>query len=320
MNADEAKAIYHQLLLIRDFEEKVADRVAAGEIRTPCHLYIGQEAIAVGVCAGLKPADYVFGNHRSHGHFLAKGGDPMSLMAEIYCRTPGCSHGRGGSMHLAAPEIGILGTTPIVAASIPLAVGAALASQLRQDGRVTVTFFGDGAVEEGVFYESLNFAALKRLPIVFVCENNYYSSHLELKERQPQDNIYERAGTFGLPTYRGDGNNILDVMESAGQAIMRARQGDGPTFLEYQTYRWRGHVGANLDLELGIRSKETLESWMQRCPIKLLEGHFQASGLLSESDMKNIKEEVRELVEKAHTSALKAQHTEAADFAEHVYG
>src|SRR5262245_48891519 len=174
------QGLYKTMLRIRRTEECVAELVERGEIRCPCHLCIGQEAVAAGVCSVLQADDYVFGNHRSHGHYLAKGGSLKELMAELFGKTTGCAKGRGGSMHLVAPEVGILGTVPIVAATIPMAAGTALASKLRKDGRVSVSFFGDGAVDEGTFHEAMNLAAVWILPVVFVCENNLYSSHLHL--------------------------------------------------------------------------------------------------------------------------------------------
>src|SRR3989454_6639819 len=186
--SDLLRGMYVSMLRIRLFEERVAELVEAGEIKTPCHLYIGQEAIAVGVCAALERDDYVWGGHRSHGHYLAKGGDLRAMMAELHGKATGCSKGRGGSMHLVAPEVGILGTVPLVAATIPMAAGTALASRLRGDRRASVAFFGDGAVEEGAFHESMNLAAARQLPVVFVCENNLYASHLHLLERRRRDN------------------------------------------------------------------------------------------------------------------------------------
>lgn len=319
VNPDSARELYRQMLLIRRFEEKVADLVVAKEIKTPCHLYIGQEAIAVGVCRNLKKDDFIFGTHRSHGHYLAKGGDIKALMAEIYCRKTGCSHGRGGSMHIASPDIGILGTTPIVAGSIPLAVGTALASHIRQDSKVTVAFFGDGATEEGTFHEAMNFAALKKLPLVFVCENNFFSSHLEIHDRQPSDKISIKAQAHNMPSYEGDGNNVLEIQETSRNAIERAREGGGPTLLEYRTYRWRGHVGANWDLELGIRTKETLEKWMERCPIKSFRKELCDAGLLSESDLETVNAGVEQEIEEAYQFAIESPNLDPGDVSKHVY-
>ena len=172
--------VFTTMVRIRLFEEKVADLIEGGEVRCPCHLYIGQEAIAAGVCTALREDDTVWGGHRSHGHYLAKGGDMAAMMAEIHGKKTGCARGRGGSMHVFAPDVGILGTVPLVAASLPLAVGAALASKLRDESKVAVAFFGDGATEEGHFHECMNLAALYKLPLIFVCENNFYSSHMSL--------------------------------------------------------------------------------------------------------------------------------------------
>ncbi|HOM16620.1 MAG TPA: thiamine pyrophosphate-dependent dehydrogenase E1 component subunit alpha, partial [Thermoguttaceae bacterium] len=231
--------MYRMMRRIRRFEEVAADLVAAGEVKCPCHLYIGQEAIAVGVCAALEPEDTIWGNHRSHGHYLAKGGDLHAMMAEILGRETGCAGGRGGSMHLVAKEVGILGTVPIVAGTIPLAVGAGLAYKLQGKRHVAAAFFGDGATEEGHFFESVNLAALYRLPVIFVLENNLYASHMHLSERRPLDNLDQIGGLFGIPSIRLDGNDVLAVYRAAVEAASRARTGQGPSLLECRTYRWR---------------------------------------------------------------------------------
>jgi pyruvate dehydrogenase E1 component alpha subunit len=262
------REMYTTMVRIRKFEERVADLIEAGEIRCPCHLCIGQEAIAAGVCAALERDDYVWGGHRSHGHYLAKGGDPGAMMAELFGKATGCSGGRGGSMHLFAPEVGILGTVPIVAATIPLAAGAALASTLGRDRRVSVAFFGDGATEEGHYHESMNLAALYRLPVVFVCENNLYASHMTLQDRRPADSIAEQAEAHGVPAVRLDGNDVGAVHAAARAAVDRARAGDGPGLLECLTYRWRGHVGPAWDMDVGIRRADELADWLPRDPIR----------------------------------------------------
>ncbi|MDP2967477.1 MAG: thiamine pyrophosphate-dependent dehydrogenase E1 component subunit alpha, partial [bacterium] len=206
--------MYEIMLLIRRFEERVGDLVVQGAIKTPCHLTIGQEAIATGVCSALNKQDYIFGNHRSHGHYIAKGGDIKLLMAEIFCKATGCSKGKGGSMHVIAPEVGLLGTPPIVAASIPIAVGAALSSTLKGENNVAVSFFGDGATNEGVFYESLNFASLKKLPVIFVCENNLYSTHMPIEKILANTNIAKKAESFNMPGIQIDGNDATEVYET----------------------------------------------------------------------------------------------------------
>src|SRR5215471_3184994 len=199
VNVEFLRKLYRTMLRIRITEESVAGLLERNEIRCPTHLYTGQEAIAAGVCAALTDQDYIFGGHRSHGHYLAKGGDLRQLMAELYGKVTGCARGRGGSMHLLASDVGLLGTVPLVAATIPIAVGAALAAKLRNDHRVSVPFFGDGATEEGHFHESVNLAAVFRLPVIFVCENNLYSSHMHIVERRAEDNIYKSGEAHGIP-------------------------------------------------------------------------------------------------------------------------
>ena len=203
--------LYRTMVRIRYCEESLVDPILNKEVVCPCHLYSGEEAVATGICASLSDRDYVFGTHRSHGHFLAKGGSMREMVAEIYGRATGCSRGRGGSMHLIDPEKGMLGAAPVVAGTIPLALGAALASFIRGDDRVTVSFFGDGASGEGVLYESMNFAALKKLPVLFVCENNFYSTHLPIRECRAQGSIYKVAEPFCVPGYQVDGNDVLQV-------------------------------------------------------------------------------------------------------------
>jgi len=265
--------MYWTMVLIRRFEEKIASILRSPEkdIKTPCHLYIGQEAVAVGVCAALKKTDYIFGTHRSHGCYLAKGGNLRQLAAEIYCRANGCSGGNGGSMHLIAPEIGLLGTSAIVGASIPLAVGAALACKIKRDHRVAVAFFGDGATNEGGFYESLNLASLYKLSVIFVCENNLYSTHLPIEKCLANTNISQIAKSFKMPAHRIDGNDAVKVYQTARVAVSRARRGQGPSFIECLTYRWLGHVGPNDDIDKGLRSQAELDSWREKCPINKLE-------------------------------------------------
>lgn len=293
------RQMYLTMLRIRQFEEAAAELLERKEIRCPTHLYIGQEAVAAGVCAALRRDDYVFGNHRSHGHYLSKGGDMNRMMAELLGKATGCSKGRGGSMHLFAPEAGILGTVPLVSATIPIAVGAALAAALRGEDRVSVSFFGDGAVEEGSFHEAMNFAALKKLAVVFVCENNFFSSHLPLRDRRAEDNIVDTARGHGMPGKRLDGNNVIEVFLAAHEAVERCRRGEGPTFLECRTYRWRGHVGPSWDLGINIREKAELDAWMARCPISMLERYLQEQNGLSEDEKKEITAQVGEEVSRA---------------------
>ena len=294
--------LYRTMVTIRCVEEQLAAALTQGEIGCPVHLYTGQEAVAAGVCANLTDTDYVFGTHRSHGHYLAKGGSLLSLVAEIYGRQSGCARGRGGSMHLVDPDRRIF-ATPIVGSTIPNAVGAALAAERSGEGAVAVAFFGDGAVEEGRFAESLNLAALYQLPTVFVCENNFYASHLRLEARQRQTDIWQRAAAYGLPGVRVDGNDVCAVYREAARAVQRARCGSGPTLLECLTYRWRGHVGPNYDLDCGIREPAELAAWQALCPIERLGKALIAANLQTPQDLAAIREEVACFVAQAMEAA-----------------
>lgn len=312
-------AMYRTMLRIRIFEEKAADCVESGEILCPVHLYIGQEAVATGVCAALADSDYIWGNHRSHGHYLAKGGDMNALMAELFCRRDGCARGRGGSMHIYAQDVGILGTVPMVAATIPIAVGAALSATMRGTGQVSVAFFGDGATEEGVFHESVNFAALHRLPVIFVCENNLYSSHLPLSARRAIGDLYLHAVPYGIPGTRVDGNDVVAVYEAATEAVSRAREAQGPTLLECMTYRWRGHVGPYYDLDRGIRTQEELDDWVDRCPIKLLERTLLQAGVATANGLQAIRDEAEGEVAASLEYARRSPYPGVHEVGQHVF-
>ena len=258
---------WSMMTLIRRTEEAIAALVESGEVRCPCHLCIGQEAVPAGVSAALDNWDSVWSGHRSHGHYLAKGGPLASLFAETLGKTSGCSGGRGGSMHLTAPEHGFAGSVPIVAAAVSLAAGAAFAYRKRGEAHVAVAYFGDGALEEGSVHEAMNLAALYRLPLVLICENNLYSSHLHWSERRANDALH-RAGEFhSIPGERVDGNDVLAVYRAAAGAVCRARAGQGPALIECTTFRWRGHVGASHDLDVGVKRREGLTNWLARDPI-----------------------------------------------------
>lgn len=264
---DASFGLLHSMLRIRRVEEALATHYAAQTMRCPMHLCIGQEAIAAGVSAALTLRDRVYSNHRAHGHYLAKGGNLNSMIAEIYGKRTGCCGGRGGSMHLIDLNVGFMGATPIVGGTLPLAVGSAWASSLRADGCVTAVFFGDGCFEEGVMHESLNFAALHRLPVLFVCENNNFSVYTKLAERQPNRPIYGVVAAHGITAVNGDGNDVEKVLDIATAATERIRNGDGPQFLEFATYRWREHCGPNFDDDLNYRSAEEVKSGLANCPI-----------------------------------------------------
>lgn len=318
-SAERLVAMYRMMLLIRRFEEVIGECAAAREFRGPVHLYIGQEAIAVGACAALRADDYVFGGHRSHGHYLAKGGDLPALAAEIYGRVTGCCRGRGGSMHLTAPTVGVLGTSALVGGGIATGVGTALASVLRGHDRVTTIFFGDGAVEEGVFHESLNLAAVKKLPVIFVCENNGFSSHLPMLIRQPKTTVYEHALPYDVPSLSLDGNDVLAVHASAGAAVERARRGGGPTLLEFITYRWRGHVGPSWDVDKGLRTQAEVDHWIGRCPIKQLGARLREADLVTAAELEDVASSVETEVMDAIAFARSSPSPAPAEILEFVY-
>lgn len=276
---------------IRECEESLVEPINSGEVRTPCHLYSGQEAVAAGILACFTTRDYVFGTHRSHGHYLAKGGTARSMMAEIFCRETGCARGRGGSMHLVAPEIGMLGAAPIVGGTISLALGAALASHIRVDKRVSAAFFGDGATGEGAIYESLNFAALYKLPAIFVCENNLYATHMPIRSCRNNECISRIAEPFNIKTWRIDGNDVLEVYESAKEAVSLCRAGKGPAFIECLTYRLRGHVGpddAIQGVHTDIRPPGELKEWRKQDPIPRFEKYLIEKRLFTSRELYSI--------------------------------
>lgn len=282
ITVEKLKSMYYTIVKIRRFEEKLIKLYPSQELKTPVHLCIGEEAIATGVCANLKKEDYIFSTHRSHGHCIAKGSNIKHFMAEMYGKITGCSKGKGGSMHLVDPENGNFGSSAIVGGSIPLAVGAALASMMRKDGKVSVAFFGDGAVDEGVFHESLNFASLKKLPVVFICENNFYATNSPASARQAFK-IYKLAKGYNIQGRLIDGNDLLDVYTESKEAIEIARNEGGPTLLECTTYRWKAHVGPNCDYETGCRPKEELYQWMKKCPVKDYENLLLNRKIISKS-------------------------------------
>jgi len=275
------KTFYVQMARIRRAEEAIVALYPEQEIRCPTHLAIGQEAVAVGVCQALRDGDTVLSGHRCHAHYLAKGGSTRGMFAELYGKATGCCGGKGGSMHLASPETGMLGASAIVAGTVPMAVGAALASTLRSTDDVAVAFFGDAAVEQGVMHESLAFAALRALPVLFVCENNLYATLTPLSQRQVSADIWPRAGAHGLASVGVDGNDVVAVYEAATAAVARARRGEGPTFIEAKTYRWREHVGPNFDTDVGPRTQAELDGWIARDPIASLARTLEARRILT---------------------------------------
>ena len=281
-------SLHQDLLKVRLTEETLAERYREQEMRTPAHFGSGQEAVAVGVCHALRTEDVVFTHHRSHNHFLAKGGSTYELAAELYGRANGCSGGRGGSVHLTAPEVGFIASSAILGEMTAVAVGAALAFQMDKSDRVAVTFFGEGAMDEGSFYESANYAAIKKLPVIFVCENNLYATESPLSIRQaPGTDLCERVRAFKIDAKRIDGNDVLEVFQTTQSIVEQLRSGNGPFFLECMTYRWREHVGPYFDHELKrtYRTREEVEGWMARCPVIRSRERLVKSGIATDAQL-----------------------------------
>ncbi len=260
--------LYRQMLLIRRTEEQLVRSHQRGLVHGACHTYIGQEAVAVGVCAHLHQEDVVFSTHRGHGHALAKGVPPREVMAELYGRASGCSRGRGGSMHLFAPEVGLMGTSGIVAPCILQAAGAGYSFKLLRRDRVGVAFFGDGAVNNGAFHEGLNLASIWKLPVLFVCENNQFATEVPFAYAAGNPSVASRAAAYGLPGAEVDGNDVTAVWQAAAEAVQRARAGGGASLIECRTYRTRPHAEGMGDFT--YRTRDEVEEWKARCPILLL--------------------------------------------------
>jgi acetoin:2,6-dichlorophenolindophenol oxidoreductase subunit alpha len=295
--AAQALRLYETMVLIRRVEERLRDDSAAGKLPGAVHLYIGQEAIAAGVCAHLTARDYATSTHRGHGHFLAKGGDVRAMMAEIWAKREGICQGMGGSMHVADISRGILGANGIVGAGLSIATGAGFGAQLDGDGKVSVCFFGDGASNQGALMECLNVSTLWRLPVVFVCENNGFSEFTPAAE-VTAGHIADRARAFSMPAAEVDGNDVTDVWRAAGEAIGRAREGGGPSFIEARTYRIQGHFEAE-SFVLGAgryRDPEEIEAWRQRDPIARFRTALTSSGTAAAADLDRIEAAVLDQV------------------------
>jgi 2-oxoisovalerate dehydrogenase E1 component len=317
LNKEQLLALYRQMFLIRRCEEQLAKSHQRGLIHGACHTYIGQEAIATGVCAHLRKDDVVFSTHRGHGHALAKGVAPRQLMAELYGREAGCSHGRGGSMHLFAPEVGLMGTSGIVGPCILQAAGAGYSFKLMMTDRVAVAFFGDGAVNNGAFHEGLNLASIWRLPVLFVCENNQFATEVPFQYAAGNPNVSERGAAYGLPGVLVDGNEAVAVYEAAGDAVRRARQGEGPTLLECRTYRTRPHAEGMGDFT--YRTREEVEEWKTRCPLLRHRERLLGDGHASQDELDAIEAEIDDLVAEAHQFAEKSPWPDPASATSHVF-
>jgi len=312
-------SLFKNLLYVRLVEEKIVELYPEQEMRCPVHLSIGQEAIGVGVSQALTKNDLIFSNHRAHGHYLAKGGDLKKFFAEIYGKITGCSKGRGGSMHLVDLNVGFVGSTPLVGNIIPVALGAAFTSSFNNQGKIIVVFLGDAASEEGVLHESLNFAKLKNLPIIFFCENNLYSVYTSLNKRQPDRKIIDIAKAHGLTSFEVDGNDALAVYKRTKEAIESIKFGNGPVFIESPTYRWREHCGPNYDNNIGYRTEEEFLKWKERCPLEKLQLNLIQLGILTEQEILSLREKISFKINEAVIFAKMSPYPSKEDLIKYIY-
>ncbi len=298
MSIDTEKLLwmYTNMLTIRRFEEKVAELFAVGKIPGFVHLYIGEEAVATGVCAHLRKDDYITSTHRGHGHLISKGGDLKLMMAELFGKRSGYCKGKGGSMHIADVDLGILGANGIVGGGPPIATGAALAAKYKGTGQVAVCFLGDGASNQGTFHEGVNLASIWKLPAIFVVENNMYGISLPQTRSMRVQDIADRAAAYDIPGFVVDGNDVIAVYEAAGEAIRRAREGEGPALIECKTYRHRGHFEGD---PMAYRTREEEEMWKAKDPIARFESKLMEMGVLTEAKAKEINDSIVARVQEA---------------------
>ncbi len=314
------RTFLERMVLIREVESKLAFHKRLAEIGGPVHLAAGQEAVAVGISYSLTKTDKVFGAHRSHPHLLALDSDPFKLFCEILGKESGLSKGMGGSMHLWDEPNGFYGSVPIVAGTVSLALGAAMAARLRKTSEVSVAYFGDGACEEGVVHECLNLASLQKDPIIFVVENNLFASHMNINLRQPKNSTSRFAYANDIPYSVVDGNNVLEVADAAKKLIISARESKGPGFIEAVTYRYYGHVDWREDIDVGVnRSSKDLYNWKRKDPILRLKNGMISNNIISEEDYQNIIENIKDKIKNAWENALLESYPEPDSLLSRVY-
>ena len=319
-NKDLLMEMQRRMLRIRRFEERVIQLVERGEIVGAAHSYIGEEAVAVGACLALRDDDWITGNHRSHGHPIAKGGDVKKAMAELLGKSTGFCKGKGGSMHLADFSVGILGESGILGSSIPTAVGAALGSQLQGNDRVAVPFFGDGASNEGAFHESLNLAAIWKLPVVFLCENNQYAVTSSFKKMVASENISDRAAAYNIPGVLVDGQDVIAMYEAVSEAVARARAGEGPALIEGRTYRYFDHsLGLNRIVRDPYREDEEVEHWKQRDPIIIHAKLLLSQGIATQVELDALESEIAAEIDEATEFARQSPYPEPSALFEDMF-
>ena len=310
--------LFRSMLRIRLIEEEIERRYREDQMKTPIHLVIGQEATSVGCCAALLREDLLYSSHRTHGNYLAKSGDLKAMLCEMHCRINGCVGSRGGSMHL-IDKVGMAGTSAIVGGAMPIATGAALAAQIQGINRVSVVFIGDATTEEGVASESLNFAVLKKLPVIFFCENNFYSVQSSLATRQPLRELYKWAASYGIASVQVDGTNVIAVYEATREAVKRARESGGPTFIEAPVYRFRAHGGSGDDSHTGYRDPAERKAWEEVCPVETNFRFLMNAGLINGTLREQMHTEIMQEVLEAFDYALASPNPEERDLYTHVY-
>jgi len=316
---DRLVGLYRSMLRIRRIEEEIERRYCQDQMKTPIHLVIGQEATAVGCSAALRETDLVYSSHRTHGAYLAKGGDLKAMLCEMHCRVNGCAGSRGGSMHLIDKSVGMAGTSAIVGGAVPIGTGAALAAQMKGEDRTVVVFLGDATTEEGVTSESLNFAALKQVPVVFFCENNFYSVQSPLAARQPPRDIRLWAAAHQVAAVGVDGTNVLAVYDATRTAVARARSGGGPTFIEAPVYRFRAHGGAGDDSATGYRAEAERRAWEAVCPIAMFGEYLIRAGVLDVPSIEEMERAIAAEISEAFAFALASPFPTEEDLYRHVY-
>jgi TPP-dependent pyruvate/acetoin dehydrogenase alpha subunit len=314
-----ASEMLRKMFEIRKFEETIVDQYARGNVPGVTHLYIGEEAVAVGACMNLGPEDYITSTHRGHGHCIAKGGELKPMMAELFGKKTGYCKGKGGSMHIASFDKGILGAMGIVGSGVPIATGGGLGIKLQGLKRVVVCFFGDNASNTGASHEGLNLASVLKVPVVFICENNLYGISVPQHKHQAIKDIAIRAAGYNMPGVIVDGMDVVAVYEKVGKAVKRAREGGGPTLIECKTYRFRGHMEGDPNLGTRYRTKEEIETWVKRCPIKLFKERLVKERIMKEAEIQKLEEDVDRRIKEAFDYAKESPFPEIEEMYKDVF-
>ena len=312
--------LLYQMIRMRKVEEKIVSEYVNQEMRCPVHLSIGQEAVSAAICANLNKSDQIVSAHRSHFHYLAKGGNLSKMISELYGKDTGCARGKGGSMHLIDINAGIIAAVPIVGSTIPIGVGLAWGNKLKNSKKIVVVFIGDGATEEGVFFESLNFASLHKLSVLFVCENNLYSVYTPLYKRQPKNrDIIKIANSFGIEGSRMDGNDVENIFYKTKKFISKIKKTGNPILLEFSTYRYLEHCGPNNDDNLNYRSKREIKYWKNKCPIETYKFKLEKNNLLSKNELDSFSNKINKEIDRSFNFAKNSKFPSVHTLKQHIY-